>query len=160
MRTRLAVVASLAALAAGAAVAPSFAASPASPAPAATVAPAAGSAGAAGASSAAAPSAAAAAILARAKEASGGSRWDAIRSRRTRGGLHAGGLDGTVESLSDVVSGSYVDRFALGPVRGAEGFDGRTVWSQDASGQPRAEEASGARTGAANEAYRRSLAYW
>jgi hypothetical protein len=152
------------AVAAGLAILAVAAASAAAGAPAAPAAPAAPRSAtfpaSASASTAPAFPADAAAILARAKEATGGSRWDAIRSRLTRGALHTGGLDGTVESLSDVVSGRYVDRYALGPVHGGEGFDGRTVWTQDASGQARAEEASEARTGTANEAYRRSLAFW
>lgn len=100
------------------------------------------------------------AVLARAKAASGGAAWDAVRSRRVRGRLHTGGLDGTVESIEDVLSGRYVDRAELGPAKMAEGFDGRTAWSADASGQARPEEAAEARAAAADEAYRRALAFW
>src|SRR5512136_3104529 len=79
-------------------------------------------------------------LLAKAKAASGGPAWDAIRSLRAKGKLSAGGLSGTGETLDDVVAGRYVDRFQLGPVSGAEGFDGAVAWSQDPSGQSRAEE--------------------
>jgi len=106
------------------------------------------------------PPSAAAAILAGAKAAAGGKAWDAVATQRVRARLHAGGLDGTVESITDVRTGRYVDRYALGPTSGAGGFDGKTVWSQDAAGQPRAEDSEDARRGAADEAYRRSLAYW
>jgi hypothetical protein len=103
---------------------------------------------------------AAAEVLARAKAASGGAAWDAIFSRHTRGKLHAGGLDGTGEAIEDVRTGRYVERYTLGPASGAEGFDGKMAWSQDASGQPRPEESDDARLGAVDEAYRRALAFW
>jgi hypothetical protein len=109
---------------------------------------------------AAPPAPDAAAILARAKEATGGKAWDAVASRRVRATLHTGGLDGTAESIDDVRTGSYADRFDLGPAKGAEGFDGKTAWAADASGQARAEEASEARAAAVDEAYRRALAFW
>jgi len=104
--------------------------------------------------------AAVAAVLARAKEASGGKAWDAVATGRLRGKLHVGGLDGVVESTEDLRTGRYVSSYSLGPTTGAEGFDGTTVWSQDASGQVRAEGSEDSRLGAADEAYRRALAYW
>ncbi len=119
-------------------------------APAPATAPPAGAAGADPAS----------AVLARAKEASGGKAWDAVASRRVRAKLHAGGLDGTAESLEDVRTGRHALHYALGPIRGAQGFDGKTAWSQDASGQSRAEQSEDAQRAAANEAYRTALAFW
>jgi Aspartyl protease/PDZ domain len=102
----------------------------------------------------------AAAVLARAKEAAGGQGWDRIATSHVRGKLRVGGIDGTFESIADVRTGRYVDRYVLGPTRGAAGFDGKTAWTQDASGQPIAEEGDDARLGAADEAYRRAVAYW
>jgi Aspartyl protease/PDZ domain len=99
-------------------------------------------------------------ILAKVKAASGGAAWDAIRSARTKMTISVGGLTGTVEALDDVTLGRYVDRFKIGPLSGAEGFDGTVAWSQDASGQSRAEEGGDGRLRAANEAYRRAYGFW
>ena len=99
-------------------------------------------------------------ILARAKAASGGAAWDAIHSARTRVTLKLGGLSGTAESLDDVRRPRFVDHFELGPMKGAQGFDGTTVWSQDSSGQVRTEEGEDERLGTVNDAYRRALAFW
>jgi hypothetical protein len=103
---------------------------------------------------------AAAGVLARAKQASGGEAWDAIATRRVHARLHVGGLDGSADSIEDVRSGRHVLHYSLGPIRGGEGFDGKTAWTQDASGQARAEASEDARLAAANEAYRTALGFW
>lgn len=118
--------------------------------------PSSGTAAASGASS----SDTAAGLLARAKEASGGRAWDAISTRRVRARLHAGGLDGSAESIEDVRTGYHALHYSLGPISGGGGFDGKTAWTQDASGQARAEAGEDARLAAANEAYRTALAFW
>ena len=100
-----------------------------------------------------------AAILARAKEATGGKAWDSVRVLHTRVRAATGGLSGPAESWDDLRTGHYVDTYALGPVQGAEGFDGK-AWSQDNSGQTRVDDSGEGREGSANESYRRSLAYW
>ena len=99
-------------------------------------------------------------VLAKAKAASGGPVLDALRTIQLEGTLVTGGLSGSAASLQDVLTGRYVERFKLGPASGAEGFDGSTVWSQDASGQSRTEEGGDERLGAIDEAYRTALAYW
>ncbi len=99
-------------------------------------------------------------ILARVKTASGGAAWDAIETVRSKGKVVVGGLTGTAESLDDVRDGRFVDRFQIGPLSGAGGFDGAVAWSQDASGQARAEEGGDARIGAINDAYRRAYGFW
>ena len=99
-------------------------------------------------------------ILARAKQASGGAAWVRIRTTHTQVKVAVGGLTGTAESWEDTRTGRYVDRFALGPASGANGFDGKVVWEQDASKHSRPEEGAEGREAASNEAFRRSLAYW
>jgi hypothetical protein len=99
-------------------------------------------------------------ILARAKAASGGTRWDAVHSFRTKVTLTIGGLSGTAESLIDVRRGRFVERFELGPMKGTQGFDGTTAWSQDSSGQVRTEQGEDERLEVVNKAYRRALAFW
>ena len=111
-------------------------------------------------SAAAAAQVSAADVLSRVKEASGGGAWDAVRTTHTKVTLATGGLTGTGESWDDVLKGRYVDQVELGPVWQAQGFDGGTLWLQDTSRQVRKDEGGDEREGAANEAYRRSLAYF
>jgi len=99
-------------------------------------------------------------ILAKSKQAMGGDAWDAIRTTHSVGKLATGGLTGQGESWEDNIAGHYVDRYQLGPASGAEGFDGKIVWSTDTSGQPRLEGGGEERQAAADEAYRRCFAYW
>ena len=99
-------------------------------------------------------------LLSRVKQATGGGAWDAIRTNHVRATISTGGLSGTVESWEDVVKGRFVDSAVLGPASQVQGFDGKIVWSQDSSLQVHREEGGDALEGTANEAYRRSLAYW
>ncbi len=99
-------------------------------------------------------------ILAKSKEAMGGDAIDRIRTVYTKGSVQTGGLSGQAESWDDTLTGHYLERYRLGPASGADGFDGTTVWTIDTSGQPRVEGGGDARQGAADEAYRRALAYW
>ncbi len=99
-------------------------------------------------------------ILAKAKDALGGAAWDGVTSIHTKANVRTSGLAGPVESWEDVRTGRYYSTFMLGAFTGAQGFDGKTVWSQDSSRQVRADEGGDAREGAVNEAYRRTMAYW
>jgi hypothetical protein len=100
------------------------------------------------------------AVLARAKRASGGERWDALKTTYTRAKLAIGGLEGVIETWADVRRGRYVTRYTLGPERGAVGYDGTRVWISDDSGQVRIQEGADDREGAADQAYRTALGYW
>ncbi|MGD1009603.1 MAG: aspartyl protease family protein [Candidatus Aminicenantales bacterium] len=99
-------------------------------------------------------------ILARAKDASGGAAWDSVFSMHSKVALAVGGMKGTGESWEDILKGRSFTSFQLGIFTGAEGFDGRTVWSQDPSKHSHAEEGGDAKEEAVNDAFRRSLAYW
>ena len=99
-------------------------------------------------------------ILAKSKQATGGDGWNTIRTSHSIAKLSTSGLTGKGESWDDVLTGRHLDRYELGPSSGAEGFDGKVVWSQDTSKQVREEGGADALEAAANEAYRRSLAYW
>jgi hypothetical protein len=100
-----------------------------------------------------------ASILARAKEAAGGKGWDAVHTLHTVAKVSTGGLSGPAEAWDDLRTGHFVDTYSLGPVQGAEGFDGK-AWSQDTSGQTRVDDSGEGREGSVDESYRRSLAYW
>jgi hypothetical protein len=100
------------------------------------------------------------AILARVKQATGGSAWDRVTSTHARVTLETSGLKGPAESWEDVRTGHSVSRYQLGPASGAQGFDGKHSWSQDSSGQVRIEEGGEALEAAANDGYRSALAYF
>jgi Aspartyl protease/PDZ domain len=99
-------------------------------------------------------------ILAKVKEAAGGQKWDDVRSLHSKVHIATSGLEGEAEGWDDLLTGRGVSRYALGPLTGAEGFDGTTFWSQDPSGQAHPEEGGDEREGGMNEAYQRCLAYW
>ena len=99
-------------------------------------------------------------VLSKVKEASGGKGWDAVLTMRTKATLATGGMTGPVESWDDVRKGRYVDTVELGPIWQAQGFDGTVLWMQDTSRQVRKDEGGDQREAAANDAYRRSLAYF
>jgi hypothetical protein len=108
----------------------------------------------------AAPAPQVADILARSKAAAGGPAWDSARFIRTKSQAETSGLKGPVDSLDDARTGAFVDTFKLGAFSGANGYDGKTVWEQDTSGQVVIQGSDDQRQGAVNEAYRRSHSYW
>ncbi|MBL8782263.1 MAG: aspartyl protease family protein [Alphaproteobacteria bacterium] len=99
-------------------------------------------------------------ILARNKAATGGAAWDSTAFVRTKMRMETSGLKGTAESFEDARTGAYADSYDLGAFKGASGYDGKTVWEQDASGEVVIQGAENQRHAAVNEAYRRSHAYW
>jgi hypothetical protein len=111
-----------------------------------------------GAASAASPSAEE--TLSAARRAAGGDAWESIRTLHAVGKIEAGGLSGPWDSWTDAATGRYADRFDLGPASFAQGFDGKSAWSADTSGQARVDDSPDARQESADEAYRRSASYW
>jgi hypothetical protein len=99
-------------------------------------------------------------VLAAAKSASGGAAWDELASQHSKVSILAGGLTGTAERWSELTSGRSYMTFSLGPRAGALGYDGTIVWSQDASGESRIENAEAAMELATNAAYRDQLGFW
>ena len=100
------------------------------------------------------------AILAAAKAASGGAAWDALRTQHSTVTINTAGVRGTAERWADIYSGRSLIKYSLGPVTGAAGYDGKSAWSQDGSGQSHAETSDVARELAVNAAYRDKLAFW
>lgn len=99
-------------------------------------------------------------ILARNKEAVGGDAWDAVAGLHVKAAVAVGGLDGEIEAWEDARTCRLSSSYELGPIHGAEGFDGEAVWSQDDSGQVHVDDAVGARERAMNQAWLRCLGYW
>jgi hypothetical protein len=102
----------------------------------------------------------AAALLAKTKDAAGGAAWDAVRTSHSHTRVETGGLKGTADGWDDVLTGRHCDTYALGPITGAEGWDGKAGWEKDTSGQTRRMEGGDEVEGGANEAYRRCLGDW
>jgi hypothetical protein len=100
------------------------------------------------------------AILAAAKAASGGSAWDALRTQHSTVTINTAGVRGTAERWADIYTGRSLIKYSIGPVSGAAGYDGKTAWSQDGSGQSRVESSDVARELAVNASYRDKLAFW
>lgn len=99
-------------------------------------------------------------VLGGAKLAAGGAAWNDVAAIRYNFRLRQSGLDGSGETLIDVIGGRSVTRFRLGPFKGAEGFDGRQAWTQDDAGLVTLAEGADLRAQAASARYRNALAYW
>ncbi len=99
-------------------------------------------------------------VVAQTKLAAGGSALDALRAIRITYRLRQSGLEGTGTTLTDVVTGRTVTRFKLGPMSGAEGFDGSRAWFQDTAGIVTVPEGGDRRAQTVSAQYRNALAYW
>lgn len=102
----------------------------------------------------------AASVLARAKAASGGGRWDAVAAIGFDSALEAGGLRGSTTGVDQLTTGRSFARYTLGPVSGADGHDGRQSWSLGAGGEVTVGSGPGDRIDAANEAWLTARTYW
>jgi hypothetical protein len=93
------------------------------------------------------------AILAAAKQASGGAAWDRLTTTHDSGTLTAGGLRGTYQDWMDWPHLKQAQTYTLGPATGAQGWDGKQTWSVDPSGQVRVETSAEAIAAALQSAY-------
>ncbi|MCE9524018.1 MAG: aspartyl protease family protein, partial [Alphaproteobacteria bacterium] len=85
---------------------------------------------------------------------------DGVKALRISYRLRQNGLEGKGETLTELISGRTVTRFRLGPLTGAEGFDGRHMWVQDASGLVTIPEGGDRRLQAVSAQYRQALGFW
>jgi hypothetical protein len=99
-------------------------------------------------------------VLSQSKAAMGGGAWDNVRVIHTRAHIETSGLNGPIDSIEDMRTGFSVSRYQLGAFKGANGYDGTTIWTQDNSGQVAVQGTDDAREGAANDAYRTMRGYW
>ncbi|GGF22225.1 hypothetical protein GCM10011611_30380 [Aliidongia dinghuensis] len=99
-------------------------------------------------------------LLAKAKQATGGAAWDRLKSLSEHGAIAANGVEGTYETLTDLRHVLSVQRYVLGPLSGAEGWDGKTSWSADSTSQVRIEESQAAIAGRIQQAYRAAYAFF
>ena len=99
-------------------------------------------------------------VLAQTKAAAGGAVVDGLKAIRITYRLRQSGLEGTGTTLTDVVGGRVVTRFRVGPITGAEGFDGTRAWVQDQAGIVTVPEGGDARARGVSAQYRQALGYW
>ncbi len=109
---------------------------------------------------AAAPAAQAGAALSGFEAASGGARWRRVTTLRFDGTLKAGGLSGEFKAGVDLASGRSFDDYRLGPVDGADGFDGTQVWERDPGGEVAALDTPESLQRARTQAWLDSRSYW
>jgi len=98
-------------------------------------------------------------ILAANKAAEGGGAWDNKAVLKEVYDFSGQGLSGKVDTTFDLRTGRFVDTFALGPISGAQGFDGASSWNKDPSGTVTPQNGAG-RMFAVNEAYRDANLWW
>ncbi len=99
-------------------------------------------------------------IFAANRIASGGAAWDGKAALRTDFAYTGQGLKGKVEEVVDFAGARFVERYDLGVMTGAQGFDGKEAWSQDASGTVTIENGGNQRQIAVSEAYRDANLWW
>jgi hypothetical protein len=99
-------------------------------------------------------------ILVRSKNASGGAAWEQAHSWHGDGKILAGGLSGEYHVTVDLLRGRSVDTYKLGPVDGADGYDGTLAWSRDPGGEVAALDTSEAIRRARSQAWLDAHAYW
>lgn len=100
-------------------------------------------------------------ILSANKAASGGAAWDGKATLKVDHAYSGQGLTGKAHSLTDLEKGRFADTFEIGPVAGANGFDGTHAWAKDpTSGTVTMQEGGDQRALAVNAAYRRANAWW
>ena len=103
-------------------------------------------------------------LLNQVKAASGGDRWDRIRTWHEHGTFHAGDLAGSHEGWIDFKTFRvYADDRAsspiLGDVRTASGWNGKASWSADQSGDVYSADSEEARSAAIGDAYIEAFGY-
>ena len=102
----------------------------------------------------------AAQVLAKAKQAAGGAAVDKIHTLHLHQHVQVLGISGDGEEWDDVLTGRFASYENAGPVSSGDGFDGATVWSQDATSL--AHRTGGAEdvSMALSQAYFVSLGFW
>lgn len=108
----------------------------------------------------AAPADDAVTLAGRDKAASGGALWDTVATLEIIGTLRAGGLDGTFRTVQDLAGLRSVTEYALGPFKGADGYDGSHGWTRDPGGEVATLDAPEAKRRARSQAWLDARGYW
>ncbi|HJT97194.1 MAG TPA: aspartyl protease family protein [Rhodanobacteraceae bacterium] len=99
-------------------------------------------------------------LIARYKSASGGAAWDAVKTLHASGALVEGGLNGDISAEQDITNGRSVYHYKLGPLEGANGYDGTHDWSRDPGGEVAAVDTPEAKRRARSQAWLDALGFW
>ncbi len=100
------------------------------------------------------------AILDANKAASGGSAWESKETLKENYDLSGDQLTGKGNSLTDLRDGRSMGSYDMGPISGADGFDGKDAWNKDSSGTITLEQGGDERAHAVNDAYRGANLWW
>lgn len=112
------------------------------------------------AASAPAPAPAPAQILAANRAASGGAAWNGKTALKTDYAYSGQGMTGKVEDLADFTKPRFVEHFEIGPMKGANGFDGKEAWALDPNGTVTVQNGGDQRQVAINQTYRDANLWW
>ncbi|HEL2978359.1 TPA: aspartyl protease family protein [Stenotrophomonas maltophilia] len=99
-------------------------------------------------------------VLARARAASGGDRWQAIQRLQAEGEQSVGGLHGRWQLNQDLRAGHYVEQAQLGDFIVAQGFDGHLSWRRDYGGEVGLLDGTVPRRTARTQSWLATRAYW
>ena len=99
-------------------------------------------------------------ILSANKAASGGSAWDNKAAMSSEFALSGYGLTGAGHALTDLKDGRSQSDYSLGPVTGANGYDGINPWQKDTSGTVTLQQGGEEQVLAVNDAYRSAELWW
>ncbi len=94
------------------------------------------------------------------RSAMGGGAWDDKATLKIEFAYAGQGMTGTTNSLDDLNNGYWVDSFAIGPMTGANGFDGVHTWAKDPSGTVTLQDGGEQLPLAVNDGYRRANLAW
>jgi hypothetical protein len=100
------------------------------------------------------------AVLQANETAAGGAAWSGKEELTAQYAYSGQDMTGTTETTYDLSVGAFVDRFDIGPMKGANGFDTKVAWTQDMSGAVTPEAGGDTRQLAINEAYRDANMWW
>jgi len=94
------------------------------------------------------------AVLSRARAAAGGDALAQLRTVHLHERITALGLTGDDDEWNDLITGRFAQSLSksLGPLAGAQGFDGKNAWEQDATGLAHYTDSTGALENAATQA--------
>ena len=99
-------------------------------------------------------------VFARFKVASGGAQWDSVHSLDSTSGTKGGGLSGELHQLQDLLTGRSSESYQMGPLDGADGYDGTHVWERDSGGEVAVRDTPKAIRNARSQAWLAACAYW
>lgn len=98
--------------------------------------------------------------LAANRAAMGGDAWNGKATLTAVFAVSGQGMSGTSTSVDDLGQGYWKDNYALGPLTGANGYDGTHAWAKDQSGTVTLQDGGDQRTVAVNDGYRRANLWW